>query len=180
MTLTVDDLRGHIESSLGDTELGLLLDAAYESIDALIGPGGSEDYPASVTEILTVGPGDLFMLSRPAESITSISESRSAPTTLDPDDYELIGNQMVRRVRDGTNPRSAWHSQVTVTYEPLADANRRDVAAIALVKLDIDHSPGVVSERLGDHSIAYAQGDTAYAEEKAAILASLTSGFIAK
>lgn len=180
MTLTVDDLRGHIESSLGDTELGLLLDAAYESIDALIGPGGSEDYPASVTEILTVGPGDLFMLSRPAESITSISESRSAPTTLDPDDYELIGNQMVRRVRDGTNPRSAWHSQVTVTYEPLADTNRRDVAAIALVKLDATHNPGVMSERLGDHTLTQLPIPGSYTKERQAILDALVGGFIAK
>ena len=183
MTLTVDQLREHVDSSLTDPELGRLLDAAYESIEAVIGPGGDDDYPATVTEVLTVGPGDLFMLSRPASAILSISESRSAPTTLAADDYQLVGTQLVKRLRDGTHSRSSWHGQVTVSYTALADENRRDVAAIALINLDLTYQPGLQSEKLGDHTVTYSfggSGASKYQDERAAILASLAGGFIAK
>lgn len=180
MTLTVDDLRGHVESSLGDDELGLLLDAAYESIDHAIGAGGSDDYPATITELLTTG-GDLLMLSRPASAILSVTEGAATPTDLVDDDYQLIGDQMVRRLRDGTNSATRWRGRVQVTYTAMPDESRRDAAAIALVKLDESHAPGVMSERLGDHAITYGQqGSKGYAEERAAILASLLPGFIAK
>lgn len=183
MTLTVDDLREHVESSLTDTELGRLLDAAYETIDHAIGPGGDDDYPATITEVLTVGPGDLFMLSAPASAILSVSESRSAPTTLATDDYQLIGSQLVKRLRDGTHARTGWHQQVTVSYTALADENRRDVAAIALVNLELTYQPGVQSEKLGDHSVTYSfggSGASKYQDERAAILASLSGGFVAR
>lgn len=176
--LDVDGLRLHVTTELGDTALGLLLDAAYEAIDAHAGTGGSEDYPASITELITPGPGDRLMLSRPASSVTSV---REGTTDLESDDYELIGGQMLVRLDDGTNPQSRWRGRVEVVYPALPDENERDRVAIALVKLELDFSPGVVSERLGDHSITFAQGAaSAHAEQRAAILASLnTGGFVA-
>jgi hypothetical protein len=176
VTLTVDDLRGFVESSLGDDALGLLLDAAYEEIDRVIGIAGY-DASASVTEVLTGIAGDLLMLSRPASAVTSVLEN---DVTLAADDYELLGDQMLRRLNDGTNPQRCWGRRVIPTYELVDNANERDRAAIALVQLDVNRQPGVASERLGDHSITFAGGDT-YTEDRAAILASLTSpGFVAK
>lgn len=181
MTLTVDELRGHIETVLSDEALGLLLDAAYEAIDAILGSGGDEDYAATVTEILSPG-GDLLMLSRRASAITAVTEGVRTPTDLATDDYQLIGDQLVRRLSDGTNGASRWRDRVQITYTAFADENERDRAAIALVKLDSDYQPGVQSERLGDHSISFgfSQGSSTYTEERDAILASLGGGFIAK
>jgi hypothetical protein len=174
--LTVDGLRLHVTTDLDDIALGLLLDAAYEAIDAFAGTGsGSEDYPASITERITSGPGDILMLSRPAASVTSVIEHE---TTLDADDYELIGDQMLRRLPDGTNPSTYWRRRQYVTYTPLSDENERDRVAIALVKLDLDNSPGQQSERLGDWSVTQ-ESTSQYEESRAAILASLSSGFIA-
>lgn len=174
MTLDVDALRGHITTDLGDEALGLLLDAAYEAIDAVIGAGGAEEYPTSVTEVITPGPGPLFMLSRPASVIASIEE---CDTALAADDYELITDQMVRRLSDGTNPASRWRGRCIVTYH-VNDLASRDRVAIALINLDLDYTPGLQSERLGDHSIT-ANVLRSYDAERDAILASLTSGFIA-
>lgn len=176
--LTVDELRGHVTTDLDDEALGLLLDAAYEAIDIAFGVGGSEDYPASITEVITTG-GDLLMLSRPASAVTSVIEGANTPTTLEADDYELLGGQMVRRARDGTNPQTRWAGRVTVTYTALSDENERDRVAIALVNLDIAGSPGVQSERLGDWAVTH-ENTNEYAASRAAILASLGAGFIAK
>lgn len=176
MTLTVDGLRGFVESSLGDDELGLLLDAAYEAIDREIGSAGYDGQP--LTELLTTGPGDLLMLSRPANAITTLLE---CDAELAQDDYELIGDQLVRRLATGTHPSSRWRGRAQITYELMADTNERDRVAIALVKLDLNNEPGVIAERLGDHSITFASDAAAsYAAERAAILSSLASGFIAK
>ena len=177
MTLDVDGLREHVESSLSDDALGLLLDAAYETIDALIGPPGYDDAPASVTEVLTGVAGPLFMLAKPAEAITLITEH---DTELAEDDYRMMSNQLVMRLDTGTNSRRSWYRRIIVTYEPVSDAATRDRVAVALVKLELDHQPGVSAERLGDHSISFGSGSS-YTEDRDAILASLTpGGFMAK
>ncbi len=175
--LTVDELRGHVTTDLDDTALGLLLDAAYEAIDIHAGTGGSEDYPASITERITAGPGDIVMLGRPASSVTSVIEHE---TTLDADDYELINGQMLRRLPDGTNPATYWRRRMYITYTALSDENERDRVAIALVKLDTTSEPGLQSQRLGDWAETFETGEGSdYASQRAAILASLNAGFIA-
>lgn len=179
MTLTVDDLRGHVESSLGDDALGLLLDAAYEAIDKVLGPAGYDGAGSTVSEYLTTGPGPLLMLSRPASAITSVLEGPDE-TALASDDYALVGDQLVRRLDTGTNPRSRWLSPVQPVYEAVPDASERDRAAIALVKLDLNHEPGVASERLNDHSITFSSSSDAYTADRDAILGSLAAGFVAK
>lgn len=171
MTLTVDDLRDHVESSLGDDALGLLLDAAYEAIDRAIGAAGN------VTERLTAGPGDRLMLSRPASAVVSVTEDDTAIAS---NDFTLIGDQLLLRLETGTNPRYRWLNPVQVTYTLESDADERDRAAIALVRLDLDFRPGVQSERLGDHSITFASGSRSYLDQRDGILASLASGFVAK
>lgn len=175
MTLTVDDLRQHVTSELEDEALERVLEAAYEAIDDYAGAEGS------IRELLTAGPGDLLMLSRSAESVTSVSEGRSTPTVLATNDYELIGNQLLRRLRDGTHPASGWVSRpVDVVYVPMADMMTRDRVAIDLVKLETTFAPGLASQRLGEWAESYAASDAAdYRAQRAGILASLFAGFVA-
>lgn len=175
MTLTVDALRGHIETGLGDDELGLLLDAAYEAIDLTVGPADS------VSELLSAGSGDLLMLSRAAASITSVTE---CDVELEADDYALVGDQVLRRVATGPNPRRAWTGRVEIAYVPVDDANERDRVAIGLVNLDLNYDPGLTAERLGDHTITYRSGGgttDSYAVEREELLATLTrTGFVGR
>lgn len=172
MTLTVDDLRLHVTTDLGDAALGDLLDAAYEAIDLHAGTSGA------ITEVISAGPGDLLMLSRPASAITSVKEGRSFDTTLSTDDWELVGDQLLHRLDDGTNPRTSWYRRIEVTYTRLTDAAERDRVAIALVKLDLDTNPGLSSQRIGEWAETFEATDS-YSEARAAILASLAPTFIA-
>lgn len=168
MTLDVAAMRQHVTTPLEDDALGRLITAAYEAIDARIGAEGD-------TGELLHGVGDLIMLARRAAAITSITEVRGT-TELDlaADDYELRpGGRSLRRLATGTNPAYRWRGRNDVRYTPMVTEADRDRVAIALVKLDADNQPGVVSERLGEHSVAYAQGDQTYAREREAILNSL-------
>jgi hypothetical protein len=165
MTLSVDDLRLMHTSALTDAALQVYLDAAYQAIDAYAGVTGDAQ------DLLTPS-GPLLMLSRRAESIVSIIEN---DITLAADDYELRSSgQMLRRLNTGTNPRSAWWGWVDITYTPYLDDADRDRVAVGLIKLDINYSPGLTAQEIGDWSEQYARNDLFnYETERAAILASL-------
>jgi hypothetical protein len=168
--LTVDQLREHVTTSLGDEAVQRLLDAAYGAIDEAAGTGGDS------TELLTAGPGPLLMLSRPADTVTSVTEYAltSSALVLAADDYAIRAGQALVRLATGTNPASRWRGPVDVTYTPLLDEAVRDGVAISLVQLDITFNPGLASQRLGEWSETYVQGaDGAYAEQRDKILASL-------
>ena len=168
MSLTVDQFREHITSTLGDEAIQRLLDAAYESIVIVAGPYASD---GTVSEILTPrGIGTLLMLSRQAESVSEVIEG---DTTLAADDYELrpSGNTL-RRLDDGTNSASYWGNRVYVTYLPQSDLAIRDVAQLELVKLEIAFNPTLVTQTIGSWSESYQQGRS-YPEQRADILASL-------
>ncbi len=172
MTLTVDALRGYVETSLRDDALGELLEAAYEAIDGFAGVSGP------VTELISPGPGDLLMLSVPAESVTSVTE---CDVILASDDYELIGGQQLHRLHAGTHPSSRWRGRTKVVYPRLNDDAERDRVAAALVALDVNHNPGLSAQQLGDWSETYADNSAMnYTLERQSILASLTQGFIAR
>jgi len=163
MTLTVEDLRGHIETGLGDDALQTLLDAAYEAIDQYAGPVGSR------TEILSGGPGDLLMVSASVDSVTTLIEDS---LVLASDDYQVNG-QMLIRLDTGTNPRYRWGSRVEVTYVALSDDALRDRVAVALIQADLDFHPGLTAETVGAWSQQYAQSSEEYRVARAAILESL-------
>lgn len=157
--LTVEELREHVTSVLGDDALQLLLDSAYQAIAAHM--GGEGDYGV-VDEMVTVH-GSLLPLSRRVGSITSVVECGATLTT---DDYELRSSRMMlRRLR-----APAWRGRVDITYIPEDDAAERDRIAVELVKLDLNHVPGVTAETVGSWSQQMAQGDRTYAAERAAIL----------
>lgn len=164
--LTVDDLREHVTSSLGDDALEMLLGAAYEVIDDRVGSD------ADVTEVITAGPGPLLMLSRKASAIVSITEGT---TDLDPTDFSVSGRTLWRLL-DGANPQSWWRGRIQVTYTPAVNADRRDAAAVALVSLSLDtlDTGAAQSERIGDWSETFSS-TSEVRQKRDDILAELSS-----
>ncbi len=176
--LTVADFRGHVTTSLGDDEVQRLLDAAEEAIIKVAGPTIDEYLVTDMTERFRPR-GPSILLSRRAESIVSVTEyaHRADPTELAADDYALASSGLVlRRLRDGTNPATAWHADVDVTYTPYSDTASREVAQLELAKLEIAFSPGLTAQTIGSWTEQYAQSGTSYSSQRDAILASLTSG----
>jgi hypothetical protein len=161
--LTVDDLRTHVTSSLEDGALEMLLAAAYGVIDERIGSG--ED----VTELITAGPGPLFMLSRKPRAIVSVAEGT---TDLDPTDYAIRGRFLLR-LDTGPNPNRWWRGWIDVTYTPEVSEDMRDSVAVALVKLDLNQEPGRSSERIGDWTETIETGKSV-AQQRDEILALLS------
>lgn len=169
MTLTVGDLRGYITSGLTDPALQKLLDAAYEAIGHQSGAAGA------VTEF-AVGGYSTLILDRQASAITSVTERiGGVDVVLAANDYRHSG-YVLTRLDTGTNPRSTWADTTTV-YDPVVDAAEWDRVAVALVELDLNYSPGVTSERIGDWEETKADNSAMnYAIERETILASLGSG----
>jgi hypothetical protein len=171
VTLTVDQFREHVTSSLGDEAIQRLLDAAAETIELAAGPYASA---GTITEILGSQSGPLLMLSRSAESVSEVIEGTgSSATTLAVDDYELSqSGNILRRLNDGTNPSWRWRHRTFATYLPLSDLAIRDMVQLELVKLDIAFNPNLVSQTIGAWSETYQAGKP-YPEQRADILASL-------
>lgn len=170
VALTIARLREFVSSSVSDSSLQLMLDAAYQDIDECIGPAGE------VSEFFSVN-GDLILLSRRAESITAVSENVShTSTALSADDYTLrpSGRTLVRSY-SGTNPRYRWCGRVDVAYRPFDDIATRARVAIELVKLGIAFSPSLASQTIGTWSETYTTGKP-YADQRAEILATLNLG----
>lgn len=174
MALTVDQLREHVTTSLGNDALQRLLNDAYGVIDEELGPTGN------VTVSQRAGNGPLLPLARDAETIVSVTEDATGtPLALAADDYRLRpSGGLLERLRTGTNPRHRWYGIVDVTLTPADDAAARDRAAIDLVRLELNFNPGLASYSTGVYSESYAtgggpdlQGD--YAAQRQAILASL-------
>lgn len=161
-TLTVAQLRAHVETDLIDDAVQRLIDAAEEEIASKVGPA------ASATEYKE-GDSKVIFLMRSAASITSITEEVGEDiTTLVAADYRLEGGKMLRRLTTGTNPAEVWQGHVTVTYVPTGETTRRLTATIDLVRLAVQYK-ALSSESVGDYSASMG----AYDAEKARILASL-------
>ena len=167
---TVTRLREFVTSPLSDAVLQTYLDAAMDAIDDVLGP-------LTCKERLHASRGDLLMLGREAESITSVVEdARVSALTLAADDYELSDSgQTLYRLRTGTNPRWGWHGRVDVTYVRSDDVAERVRVAVALVQLELDRRPGVASESIGTYFVSF-RADADYATQRDALLGSLGSG----
>lgn len=167
--LTVDELREHVETTLGDDALQRLLDAAEDAIVAYAGA------PGSAVEIVDGGYRKL-VLSRPASAISTIVERRnSVNTTLTAGDFRLRGGGYVLdRLNDGTNRRSTWDELVTVTYTPVDDSDLRAVVQIALCRLLLNQNPGRTQEQIGAWLESFqASKDWNFRDEWAAVLSQL-------
>lgn len=164
MILTPAQFQEHVSTSLGAEALQRLLDAAETAIVARIG------LPTPVNELIT-SHGELLMLSRPAESVTTVIEGT---TTLAVDDYQLRSSGMIlRRLSTGTNRATCWRGRIDVTYVPLDDAAERERVQIALVQLDLNYDPGSTGETIGAWSEQQSQTGETYDAERESILGSL-------
>jgi hypothetical protein len=155
--LTVAELRRHIETALDDDAVQRLLDAAAEDIA----------HDATTSELVTP-VGDLLPLSYTVASLTEVIEDDD---TLATDDYELIGNQLVRRLNSGTNPRRSWRSPVRATYSRMTNEATKEIVQVALVQMDINYQPGIQQNSAGSWNESFV-GD--YTTERRRILARLS------
>jgi len=164
-------LRTFVETDLGDAALQVILDAAEEDLTKAVGPEGG-----MIEERDMDGQPNLW-LDRPAESITSVTETDSAGTvtTLVAADYHLHpGHGRLQRLATGTNPASGWTGRVTVSYVP-DDLNRRNRAIAQLVEMDLAFRPGAASEGVGDFSRTHQD----YDRERARIISQAMSRVLA-
>lgn len=163
--MDVAALKEHLpeDLTLEDEALGRLLDAAREAVEDRLGPTGD------VTE--TFSPrrwATALRLSRRALGIVSVTE---VDAVLDSTGYALAATGRVLSRID-----TWWLSPVSVTYTPVPDLALRETAMIALVKLDISHSPGLVRQEIEGWSETYRiAGDigNTYTQAREDILASL-------
>jgi hypothetical protein len=166
--LTVDELREHVTTSLGDDALQRLLDDAEAAITAYAGEvGAAVEIVSGGSPTLTVG--------RPIESITSVRERDGwqTPTTLATDDYEQIGPFVLGRLRYGTNSAPTWRGPVRVTYAPVDDTATREIVQLELVKLAISFNPALASETVGAWTQTFVSSQKTYPEQRGDILARL-------
>lgn len=165
MTLTVTQLRLHIDTPLGDAALLGLLTAAYQAVDQRIEPAGP------MSELLTAS-GPLLMLSREADVISQVIENG---VELDETDYELRSSgQMLRRLQLGALHGSwRWRGRVDVTYLPREDDALRDSVAIQLIKLDVNTQHGISQQSIGSWSESYNLAAGSYIDQRESILSSL-------
>jgi hypothetical protein len=129
-----------------------------------------------VTDMLRSGSGCLLMLNRTASEILSVTEDG---ILLSPLDYELRSSGLVlERLRTGPSPRYWWLGRIDVTYT-MGDEAERDRVVIALVELELNHAPGLMSQTIGQWSETYGgpQGQS-YEEARGEILASLGGAVI--
>lgn len=168
--------REHETTTLPDEALQRLLDAAEGAINRRFGS------LASLTEHRR-GGGLLLFLSRPAGTITSITERYGdqlglTDVVMDLTDYTLLPDgQTLRREWAGTHRADRWTDDVIAVYVPADDTAERIRVELALVKLDLTHNPGLSSEQIGDWSETYADNSAMnYGLERQMILDTLASG----
>jgi hypothetical protein len=151
--LTVDQLRGFINTPLADASLQILLDQTEEDIVKFAGA------PGNVTELIDGGYRRLT-LHRPAVSISSIKETigitLTTELTLDPSDYRIRAyGYVLERLGTGTNPRWYWGRLVEVTYAYAPDTAVREMVQVDLVKLELAFSAGIAGETVGAWAISF-------------------------
>ncbi len=165
--ITVSDLREHVTTSLIDSALQRLLDAAGYLITDRVGATGAR------TEI--VGGGTRYVtLARPVDTVTSVTETLlNDSRTLATNDYRIRG-YLLERLITGTNGRFRWWGDVTVVYTPIDDTALRDMVTIDLCKLALDYHPGLTAETIGSYSVQYGSNSVwNNAKEREAILSVL-------
>jgi hypothetical protein len=149
-SLTVEELREHVNSGLSDEALQRLLDASWEEIVARAGDGEPR------TEIL-FGGSRFITTHFPIASIGSVSETRGdTVTTLQADDYLHRSQYVIQRLSTGTNPRHEFRGRVAVVYTPVDDEATRHAVQIDLINAMVNFQPGITQLTIGQWSEAYA------------------------
>lgn len=158
------DVRGHVETDLGDPALQRLLDDADAEIVKRYGP-----HAGNVSEVID-GREGLIFLSRPVAAIVSITETTGVTDrVLAVNDYRSwFGGRALERLDSGTNGAEEWAERVTVVYTPSSDQAQRIRVELDLVKLAIEYD-AITAETTGDYSRTMPN----YTEERDALLAQL-------
>lgn len=172
--LSVAELQAQVETDFQTATLQQIIDAAEFEIDDYFGPitAYTYEFDSEFDEVLR--------LPVQGSSITSIeeyegSESDPAKTMLASDDYELSSDGWdIRRLSDGTNPRSTWSWHVVVIFVPVSNVDIRKQVAIKLARCEIEHS-AYGQESIGDWKAQQKN----YQKEKVQILRQLNGGLIA-
>lgn len=162
-SLTVDQLRLFVTSPLLDDALLTLLSAAAAAIAGVAGA------TSEITEYVS-GGYTRIVVARQIGTLTSVTED---DVLLVAADYRASGYVLTRLDSSG-NP-GIWGGRIVVVYTPADDTAERQRVQLELVKLDLNQNPGLSAETIGTWSETYA-APASYAETRAAILASLTTG----
>lgn len=174
MSLTAEQFRALVgtDIAIGDPELTVLLNGAWQAIEARYG---------SLEPVIELhhGTGPNLLLGRAAASVGSVSiGSALDPTALEADDYRLgADRRSLFRLETGTNPSVVWPGWEEVTYTPFNDVDARHTVQRKLVELELLSRPGVVGMTEGNFSIQLAQGQS-YSDLREEILASLAPGWV--
>lgn len=155
MILTPDQLREHVESSLGDDALQRLLDGTEQLIDRHAGSSGT------VTELLG-GSGSRLVTNRPIGSLSTIKEryGETNQVTLAADDWRLVstGGYVIERRSGGTNSRSTWNPHTQVVYTPVDDLDLRALVQLGLIEIKTNVTPGLTMKTIGAWTEQYNAG----------------------
>lgn len=155
--VTVSEVRALVDTDLTDDDLREVIDRAEAEMVAHVGSHASS---GAVTETV-INPGGVLYLSRPAASITSVTEywglsSTVTGSVITTTSYypNLTGSYLHRLGSD-------WADRVVVVYVPADDDERRRSVLIELIRLELSPS-GMASEsmRFADGtSYAYQSGE---------------------
>ena len=173
-TLAIAELKEQVDTDYTDVALQTIIDAVERDITVYAGPLATLTHEFD-TQLLHV-----LRLPVQTSAITSVTEytgamSEPTQTALSADDYELSDNGFdLRRLSDGTNPRSTWSWHVVVVLTPVDDTDRRKQVAIELARMEIIHT-GYLTEKTGDWSATTRD----LMKERARILRRLSSPKIA-
>lgn len=173
--LTTTQVRVHVENDLDDTELQRLIDAVEQEIVEKYGP-----HVTQTDELDECRLSNALFLTRPASTITTVTEESHVDgditaTVLSSDDYDLTNDgRRIRRLSDGTNPRSTWDDVVIVAYVPTDESSKREGVMVAMLKLDI-HFNGLDTEKVGDYSAVQQN----YEKNRAVVLHRLSRNILA-
>ena len=161
--LTTTEFHDHFETDLKAVPLQALLDDAEATIDDQFG------VLATQTDSVEGLTRSVFA-SRKISTITTVTEIiADVSTALSANDYRKIGNRELRRLADGTNPRTLWGDEVVIVTAPVSDVDQRTRVQVDLVKLAIQYQ-AVRSQSLGA-GLSFDFPD--YEKERQAILSRL-------
>ena len=155
----------HIGTDLATAAVQRLIDDAEDAVITR--------YGAHLAQIDYLTGGDVFIFPvRPVSLVTSIVETAAdTDTTLAANDWVLWDNgRSIKRKGDGTNPSGRWNGDITVTYTPVADPDRRKRVIIDLVRLAVIYN-ALMSKNTGNVSSEAVE----YQRERNRILSELST-----
>jgi hypothetical protein len=152
----------------GEHILAGLVEAEVEAVEQLAGS------PDAAAQSFIENCSRVLSLSRPAASVTSVTEARSVggdQVTLGAGDYRQIDEFRLVRLADGANPASSWGQEVTVAFVPISNTSLRERVVLDLVRLDIDFR---TASRQQVAELVLVDGD--YASKRRELLSQVTEG----